>query len=109
MNGKIYVYFNKKKYENEGIKKYYVGQTTRSIEERAGRNGWKYCKSGNTKFSNSIKKWGWDSFEVTVLEEGIKTWEGVTPLHPTLLGVPAVLRASSPPAPPCACPGSGSR
>ena len=45
MNGKIYVYFNKKKYENEGIKKYYVGQTTRSIEERAGRNGWKYCKS----------------------------------------------------------------
>ena len=75
MNGKIYVYFNKKKYEDEGIKKYYVGQTTRSIEERAGRNGWKYCKSGNTKFSNSIKKWGWDSFEVTVLEEGIKTLE----------------------------------
>lgn len=34
MNGKIYCYFNKKKYEQEGIKKYYVGQTIKSISDK---------------------------------------------------------------------------
>ena len=42
MNGKIYVYFNRKKYEEEGIKKYYVGQTIYSIEHRSGKNGKNY-------------------------------------------------------------------
>ena len=75
MNGKLYVYFNKKKYEEEGIKKYYVGQTIYSIEHRAGKNGKNYSKYKNTKFANSIKKWGWEAFEVTILEEGIETFE----------------------------------
>ena len=76
MNGKIYVYFNRKKYEQEGIKKYYVGQTTRTIKARAGKEGNNYCKEGCTaKFANSIRKWGWNAFEVTILEEGIQTLE----------------------------------
>ena len=75
MNGKIYVYFNKKKYEQEGIKKYYVGQTSRTISARSGSNGSGYHKYDNnikSKFANAIRKWGWDSFELTVIEEGIK-------------------------------------
>lgn len=76
MNGKIYVYFNRKKYEQEGIRKYYVGQTIRTIKARAGKDGMNYCKEGCTsKFANGIKKWGWEAFEVTVLEENIETLE----------------------------------
>ena len=74
MNGKIYVYFNKRKYEQEKIKKYYIGQTSRTIEQRAGSQGsgyHKYDNNKNSKFANAIRKWGWDSFEVTVLEENI--------------------------------------
>ena len=33
--GIIYVYFNRAKYEKEGIEKYYVGQTVRTAEQRA--------------------------------------------------------------------------
>ena len=32
MNGKIYVYFNERKYKETGIKSYYVGQTVKTIE-----------------------------------------------------------------------------
>lgn len=75
MNGKIYAYFNKKKYELEGIKKYYIGQTSRSVSARAGSNGsgyHKYDENNKSKFANSIRKWGWDSFELTIVEENIK-------------------------------------
>lgn len=75
MNGKIYVYFNKKKYEQEKIKKYYVGQTTREVSSRAGSNGsgyHKYDKNIKSKFVNAIRKWGWNAFELSIIEDGIK-------------------------------------
>ena len=70
--GIIYVYFNRAKYEKEGIEKYYVGQTIGTMEQRAGKNGRRYGvfdETCNTKFANSIRKWGWDAFECRVLEE----------------------------------------
>lgn len=84
MNGKIYVYFNKRKYEQENIKKYYVGQTSRTIEQRAGSQGsgyHKYDNNKNSKFANAIRKWGWDSFEVTVLEENITSQDKLNELE----------------------------
>ena len=70
--GIIYVYFNKAKYEKEGIEKYYVGQTIGTMEQRAGKDGRRYGwddPNCNTKFARSIRKWGWDAFECRVLEE----------------------------------------
>ena len=70
--GIIYVYFNKAKYEKEGVEKYYVGQTVKTMEERAGKDGKNYHWTNpncNTKFANSIRKWGWNSFEYKILEE----------------------------------------
>ena len=70
--GIIYVYFNRAKYEKEGIEKYYVGQTVKAMEQRAGKNGRGYGaldETCNNKFANSIRKWGWDAFECRVLEE----------------------------------------
>ena len=54
MNGKIYKYFNRKKYEEEGIEKYYIGQTIQTIKRRAGSNGECCLKDSNTKFANAI-------------------------------------------------------
>ena len=70
--GIIYVYFNKAKYEKEGIEKYYVGQTIGTMEQRAKKDGRGYHwddPNYNTKFANSIRKWGWNAFEGRVLEE----------------------------------------
>ena len=70
--GIIYVYFNKAKYEKEGVEKYYVGQTIKTMKERAGKDGGGYGifnETCNSKFARSIKKWGWNSFEGRVLEE----------------------------------------
>ena len=70
--GIIYVYFNRTKYEKEGIEKYYVGQTVGTMEQRAGKDGRRYNWDNpdcNNKFTNSIRKWGWNSFEGRVLEE----------------------------------------
>ena len=70
--GIIYVYFNRTKYEKEGIEKYYVGQTVGTMEQRAGKDGRRYGWDDlnyNSKFANSIRKWGWDAFEGRVLEE----------------------------------------
>ena len=70
--GIIYVYFNRAKYEKEGIEKYYIGQTVRTMEQRAGKDGIGYHwddSNYNNKFTNSIRKWGWESFEGRVLEE----------------------------------------
>ena len=70
--GIIYVYFNRAKYEKEGIEKYYVGQTVGTMEQRAGKNGRKYGtfdETCNSKFARSVRKWGWNSFEGRVLEE----------------------------------------
>lgn len=84
MNGKIYVYFNKKKYEQENIKKYYVGQTSRTLELRAGTNGQgyhKYDNNLNSKFANAIRKWGWDAFEGHIIEDNIKSQEELNKLE----------------------------
>ena len=73
--GIIYVYFNRAKYEKEGIEKYYVGQTIGTMEQRAGKDGKNYGWTDpnyNSKFANSIRKWGWDAFEGRVLEEVYK-------------------------------------
>ena len=70
--GIIYVYFNKAKYEKEGVEKYYVGQTIGTMEQRAGKNGRNYGwddSKCNNKFANGIRKWGWNAFEGRVLEE----------------------------------------
>ena len=70
--GIIYVYFNRAKYEKEGVEKYYVGQTVGTMEQRAGKDGKNYHKNNpdcNNKFANSIRKWGWNAFEGRVLEE----------------------------------------
>ena len=70
--GIIYVYFNKAKYEKEGVEKYYVGQTIGTMEERAKKDGRGYGWNDlnyNSKFARSIRKWGWNSFEGRVLEE----------------------------------------
>ena len=70
--GIIYVYFNRAKYEKEGIEKYYVGQTVKTMEQRACKDGNGYSwkdPSCNSKFAKSIRKWGWNSFEGRVLEE----------------------------------------
>lgn len=80
MRGRIYVYFNRKKYEQEGIKKYYVGQTTKKPEHRAGHNGNDYLQS-TTKFAYAIKKWGWNAFELTVVEDYIETKEELNRLE----------------------------
>ena len=70
--GIIYVYFNRAKYEKEGIEKYYVGQTIETMEQRAGKDGRGYRifdETCNSKFARSIRKWGWNAFEGKVLEE----------------------------------------
>lgn len=84
MNGKIYVYFNRKKFEQEGIKKYYVGQTNRTLTSRAGGNGQGYHKydlNNKTKFANAIRKWGWDAFEGEIIIEGVTNQEELNELE----------------------------
>lgn len=81
MNGKIYAYLNRKKYKETGIKTYYIGQTTRTIEERAGGNGCKYMDNPNSKFCRAIKKWGWESFEVEILVENVDNLEELNKLE----------------------------
>ena len=82
MNGKIYVYFNKRKFEQEGVKKYYVGQTSRTIKARAGKDGIRYIKNSETsKFSNAIKKWGWESFELIFVQENIENQDELNELE----------------------------
>lgn len=60
---KIYVYKNKMN------GKMYVGQTCRTLEERAGKNGYGYncCPI----FSKAIKKYGWDNFESKILYDNL--------------------------------------
>lgn len=54
------------KYTNKENGKVYIGQTSQTLEKRAQSNGHNYCEC--RKFYNAIKKYGWDSFEPTVLE-----------------------------------------
>ena len=83
MNGKIYVYFNRAKYEKEGIAKYYVGQTIRELKDRCRDElkGYAWHLGSDTKFANSIRKWGPEAFEQTLLEDNIKTQEELDALE----------------------------
>lgn len=47
--------------------KSYIGQTTRSLFERAQHNGKEYKNC--TVFYNAIQKYGWDNFKAEILEE----------------------------------------
>lgn len=50
--------------------KSYIGQTKDSIEERAGKNGYRYKRS-SPKFNHAIQKYGWNAFTHEILEENI--------------------------------------
>jgi len=54
------------KYTNKNNGKVYIGQTSKTLEERAQSNGHNYCEC--RKFYNAIKKYGWDAFEPEILE-----------------------------------------
>ena len=60
MEGCIYCYTNKIN------NKKYIGQTTKTVEERAGKNGSFYKKEW--LFWRAIQKYGWESFMVEILE-----------------------------------------
>lgn len=60
---KIYKYTNK----NNG--KVYIGQTSKTLQERALSNGSNYKES--PRFYNAIKKYGWDSFIPEIIEDNL--------------------------------------
>lgn len=47
--------------------KKYIGQTRTTLKQRAGVNGKSY--QGCSAFNNAIKKYGWENFQVEILEE----------------------------------------
>jgi hypothetical protein len=53
---------------NIEIKKGYVGQTTRSIEDRQ-QDHYKASLTNNKPFYRAIRKYGWESFQWTILTE----------------------------------------
>lgn len=88
-NGKIYVYTNMKKLEQDGILKQYIGQTIRTPKERARKDGKGYTKekTKHDKFANAIKKWGWDAFECKVLIEGITDYDELLRLEKLFIAI----------------------
>lgn len=62
-NYKIYMHKNK----ING--KVYIGQTSKSLDERCGKNGSGYI--GCIRFYNAIQKYGWDNFEHEIIEDNI--------------------------------------
>lgn len=63
MNYKIY------KYTNKTNGKVYIGQTKRTLQERAGKNGNKY--SHCPYFWRAIQKYGWENFIVEILANNL--------------------------------------
>lgn len=57
-------------YTNKITGKKYVGQTCKSLKERARQGGIAYIRKGGA-FGNAIKKYGWENFEVEILEYGL--------------------------------------
>lgn len=51
---------------DKGIEKSYIGITTETLNKRWGNDGCRYLKD-TTKFSNAIKKYGWNNFEHSVI------------------------------------------
>ena len=66
---KYTIYMHKNKINN----KIYIGQTSRSVEERWRKNGYGYRTQ--PKFYNAILKYGWDNFEHIILETGLSKEE----------------------------------
>ena len=62
-NYKIYMHKNK----ING--KVYIGQTSKSLDERCGKNGSGYI--GCIRFYNAIQKYGWNNFEHEIIEDNI--------------------------------------
>lgn len=63
------------KYTNRVNGKVYIGQTCRTLEERARYNGRGY--QGCCKFWSAIRKYGWESFEPEILKKGLTSSEAV--------------------------------
>lgn len=61
------------KYTNKVNGKVYIGQTCRTMEERAKSDGSGY--KGCHKFWNAIKKYGWNNFIPEILAEGLGSKE----------------------------------
>ena len=61
------------KYTNKINGKVYIGQTSKTLEERAQSNGsnYKECR----KFYAAIQKYGWESFEAEILIDGLSLEE----------------------------------
>lgn len=53
------------KYTNKINGKLYIGQTCKTLEDRAGKNG--YCYKRCVLFWRAIQKYGWDNFEPEIL------------------------------------------
>ena len=56
-------------YENVLNHKKYIGQTSQTLSQRAGKNGEKYKNC--TYFYRAILKYGWDNFKSSILEENL--------------------------------------
>lgn len=54
------------KYRNKINNKVYIGQTCQTLEERAGKNGYRYNHC--LHFYSAICKYGWENFEPEILE-----------------------------------------
>ena len=50
--------------------KKYIGITGRSLDDRAGKNGYNYIKDGYT-FGKAIQKYGWENFTREILEDNL--------------------------------------
>lgn len=61
--GRLYTIY---KYTNSSNGKVYIGQTSKTLPERAGSNGRNYIACN--RFYAAIKKYGWDAFVPEVLE-----------------------------------------
>ena len=54
--------------------KIYIGQTNRTLKERAGANGYYYINNC-PYFGNAIKSHGWDNFTVKILKDNLTVEE----------------------------------
>ncbi len=62
---KVYKYTNKK----NGMS--YIGNTCQTLKDRAGKEGRGYKRKDGGKFYKAIQEFGWDSFEVEILNDNI--------------------------------------
>ena len=72
MNKKWVIY----KHTNKKNGKIYIGQTCQEVEDRYGKNGYRYQKSAPL-FWKAIQKYGWDNFEHDIIENNIKSLKEV--------------------------------